>query len=284
MNKKLMVFTVAAFICIFTASMVSAQAYSGHVFLENKQVQPGQSFTVRIYLAGNDQSIASLRIPIKFDNTYLTCTYVDFGGSIKHNDMEGYAAINGGEVEISYIPPVVDPMVTITTDSGLVATLYFTADNGAADGIVAIDSAYEDTQFDQFGTTFHLWHRVELADDTGDPAFMPSFTAGTVEISSSTAVGDEDKDMLPKYFEATQNYPNPFNPTTTISFTLPSKTSVRLDVFNVLGQTVATLINGELQAGQHEAVWDAGNSPTGVYFYRLTAEKESITKKMLLLK
>ncbi len=284
MSKKLLSFTVAALICIFAVSTASAQAYNGHVFIENKVVQPGASFMIHVYLSGNDQSITSLRIPIRFDDTYLTCTYVDFGGSIKNNDMDGYYSINGGEVEISYIPPVVNPMATFTTDSGLAATLYFTADADAPDGIIVIDSAYEATQFDQFGTTFHLWHRVEAADDTGGPALVPSFAAGSVEVRSSTDVGDELPDMVPRTFELVQNYPNPFNPTTTISFTLPKKANVRLDVFNILGQTVSTLISGQLPAGEHEAVWDAGDSPTGVYFYRLTAEKESITRKMLLLK
>ncbi len=284
MKRKLMIFTVAALICMFSVSITSAQAYNGNIFIENKEVQPGESFTVRVSLSGNDQSITSLRIPIKFDNTYLTCTYVDFSGSIRHASMEAYSSINGGEVEIAYIPPVVNPMVTFTTDSGLVATLYFTADTGAPDVTVAVDSVYEDTQFDQFGTTFHLWRRVEAADGTGGPALVPSFAAGGVIIRSSTDVGDEFTDLLPKTFELVQNYPNPFNPTTTISFTLPEKTDVRLDIFNILGQSVTTLISGELPAGNHEAVWDAGNSPTGVYFYRLTAEKESITRKMLLLK
>ena len=279
-----MVFTITALVCIFAASMASAQGYGGRVFLENKEVQPGESFIVRVYLSDNDQSISSLRIPIKFDDTYLTCTYVDFGGSIIHNDMTGYYEINGGEVEISYIAPVVNPMVTFTTDSGLVATLYFTADVSAPDVTIAIDSANEVTQFSQFGTTFNLWHRVELADNSGGSALIPTFESGAVEIRSSTAVGDDNDDLRPTNFELVQNYPNPFNPTTTISFALPEKATVRLDVFNVLGQSVATLINGELPAGEHSAVWDAGDSPTGVYFYRLKAEKESITRKMLLLK
>jgi len=66
-----------------------------------------------------------------------------------------------------------------------------------------------------------------------------------------------------------QNYPNPFNPTTTIQYALTQKCSVTLTVFNTLGQPVATLVNGEMEAGYHEAKVDATRLASGVYFYRL---------------
>jgi len=284
MRKKLMIFTVTALICMFAASVALAQAYNGNIFIESKTVKPGESFTAQVFLTGNDHSITSLRIPLKINSAYLTCTYVDFSGSIKDNSMEGYYTVNGDDIELSYIPSVVNPLPVITTDSGLVATLYFTVDGGAPDTTVLIDSVYQDTQFEQFSTTFHQWRRVELADETGGSALQPSFSPGSVEICQSTDVVDNANDLLPSAFELVQNFPNPFNPTTTISFTLPKKANVRLVVFNVLGQSVATLVNGEMPAGAHEVVWDADESPTGVYFYRLSAEKESITRKMLLLK
>jgi hypothetical protein len=85
------------------------------------------------------------------------------------------------------------------------------------------------------------------------------------------------------------NYPNPFNPKTTISFNLGAPSQVRLTVYNVLGQEVATLIDEYLGAGEHIVDWDGtsqgGSSVgSGVYFYRLETENTAITKKMLLLK
>ncbi len=81
-----------------------------------------------------------------------------------------------------------------------------------------------------------------------------------------------------------KNIPNPFNPITEISFSLPAAAKVRLDVFNIVGQRVTTLIDGALPAGDHSAMWDGSAAASGVYFYRLSTDGKAITKKMVLLK
>jgi hypothetical protein len=81
-----------------------------------------------------------------------------------------------------------------------------------------------------------------------------------------------------------QNYPNPFNPSTSIEFTLPRTTYVRLDVYNTLAERVATLVNGIEQAGLHSVRLDASALPSGVYFYRLTSGELVQTNKMTLVK
>jgi hypothetical protein len=81
-----------------------------------------------------------------------------------------------------------------------------------------------------------------------------------------------------------QNYPNPFNPATTIAFVLPSRSAVSLAVYDLLGRRVATLVDGNLPAGSHQALWDARSCASGMYFYRLLAPGFAETKKMLLLK
>ncbi|WP_240644854.1 T9SS type A sorting domain-containing protein [Cyclonatronum proteinivorum] len=81
-----------------------------------------------------------------------------------------------------------------------------------------------------------------------------------------------------------QNYPNPFNPTTVIRFELPATEEVRLEVFNVQGQRVATLKSGSVQAGVHTVSFDASALSSGVYLYRLQAGNQVITRKMTLLK
>jgi hypothetical protein len=88
-------------------------------------------------------------------------------------------------------------------------------------------------------------------------------------ISVSDVDGNSNK--MPGEFVLLQNYPNPFNPSTTISFDLPTRSQVTLKILNVLGQEVATLVDGEVQAGRHEVLWNAAQNPSGVYFYRLTA-------------
>lgn len=89
---------------------------------------------------------------------------------------------------------------------------------------------------------------------------------------------------LPSGFGLYQNYPNPFNPTTTISYTLPERSDVSLEVFDVLGRTVSSQHLGSLPAGDHEFEFDGAPLSSGVYFYRMTAGENVLTKKMVLLK
>ncbi len=96
--------------------------------------------------------------------------------------------------------------------------------------------------------------------------------------------GDEEAASLPKSYSLSQNYPNPFNPVTEIKFALPRSVDIRLEVFNVLGQKVATLADGRCDAGEHTVIWNASRQASGVYLYRLTAGEFVETKKMLLLK
>lgn len=91
-------------------------------------------------------------------------------------------------------------------------------------------------------------------------------------------------DALPKQYELTQNYPNPFNPSTTIQFSILEAGKVSLKVFNVLGQQVATLVDGVHNAGRYNVTFDASSLSTGVYFYQLQLENFRMVKKMMLLK
>ncbi|MBD3258420.1 T9SS type A sorting domain-containing protein [candidate division GN15 bacterium] len=100
---------------------------------------------------------------------------------------------------------------------------------------------------------------------------------------------EDDAAILPKEFALHQNYPNPFNPTTEIRFSLPSRGPVRLDVINVLGQVVTTLVDEELSAGEHTVTWrgvsaDGASAASGVYLYRLATLDQVQTRKMMLVK
>jgi hypothetical protein len=99
----------------------------------------------------------------------------------------------------------------------------------------------------------------------------------------------KDINLSPAKFNLSQSFPNPFNPETRIQFSLLEKGKVQLNVYNMLGQVVAVLVNGELSAGTKEVVWNGtdqnGRSVTsGVYFYRLETPQGAITKKMTLVK
>jgi hypothetical protein len=94
----------------------------------------------------------------------------------------------------------------------------------------------------------------------------------------------EPYDIIPSHFSLPQNHPNPFNTSTTIEFSLPEAAHVELSVYNILGQKVAVLFDGQKQAGKHAVTWDAAVAPSGVYFARLKCGSFSETINMLLLK
>ena len=105
--------------------------------------------------------------------------------------------------------------------------------------------------------------------------------------SKDVIAGDEVK--LPTKYALKGNYPNPFNPTTTISFDLLEASNVSLEVYDMMGRRVATLVNGELSAGSYEKVWNARNQagapvPSGVYIYRIRAGSFQAVKQMVLMK
>ncbi len=99
-----------------------------------------------------------------------------------------------------------------------------------------------------------------------------------------TSVRDEFTPGLPESFALAQNYPNPFNPTTSIEFSLTQRANVTLTIYNVLGQMVELWQPGELPAGTHALEWNAGALASGVYLYRLQVGKQSLTRKMVLLR
>jgi len=143
-----------------------------------------------------------------------------------------------------------------------------------------------DTSFG-FYATFTTGDAHPIGNNTGaeikyaalDFYYQPRAT-GEIEISQT---------VTPPVKMLAQNYPNPFNPSTTISFNLPKAGNVKLDVYNIKGQRVKTLIDGFMNPDMHSVVWngtDQNNQSvaSGVYFYRLTANGKSETKKMLLMK
>ena len=105
----------------------------------------------------------------------------------------------------------------------------------------------------------------------------------TADIASSVA-----EEQLPgavsSAFELSQNYPNPFNPSTNIRYSVAKTGHVKLVVYNQLGQQVATLIDGVRQAGQYTVTWQAESLASGLYFYRLQANGQTFTRRMLLLR
>ena len=99
-----------------------------------------------------------------------------------------------------------------------------------------------------------------------------------------TGIKGSEENQTPAEVTLKQNYPNPFNPSTIIRFGLPARAAISLVVYNTLGQTVATLLEGEQEAGYHEVRFDGSNLASGIYFCRLTAGQSVRTSKFLLVR
>lgn len=132
-----------------------------------------------------------------------------------------------------------------------------------------------------------------LAAVTLDFAFLRCHTNNTVEWAASYAndihtrgisTSVKENKNIPATFTLEQNYPNPFKPNTTINFTLPKSTNVKLDIYNVSGEYIATLVKDYMPAGYHSIQFVADGLPSGVYIYKLITDEISLSKKMVLMK
>src|SRR6267143_456871 len=117
---------------------------------------------------------------------------------------------------------------------------------------------------------------TELKNGGGNDIFVAA-------ISPTTGIS-ENVNLFPTGFSLSQNYPNPFNPSTTLTFSLPSKSFVSLKIFDILGEEVSKLISEELSAGIYSREWTGTALTSGVYFYRLQAGSLIETKKLILLR
>ncbi len=96
--------------------------------------------------------------------------------------------------------------------------------------------------------------------------------------------GSENKIYKPYNFELKQNYPNPFNPITTISFSIPKSSIVKIIIYSILGEEIMKIINQKMEAGHYLTKWDASEYPSGIYFYRLETSDFTDTRRMILIK
>ena len=123
---------------------------------------------------------------------------------------------------------------------------------------------------------------------TGDLAYVADHFSVLV-LQPTFPVDVAEEEITPASYVLGQNYPNPFNPMTTIEYSLAQRSHVRLDILNILGQRVRTLVDREESSGTHRIEWDGKSDDgrsvsTGVYLYRIQTDEFTRTRKMLLLK
>lgn len=174
-------------------------------------------------------------------------------------------------------------------------------------GFTALPHGYLDNRpvFGGLGTDLLFWTASEFSSGSsaawgrdmtcnlasiGRNGFAKDY-GGAIRCVQDAPAGVEGNDGtgLPERFRVVQNYPNPFNPSTTIEYTIPSRSRVLIEIFNVLGQKVRTLVNENKSAGSYRVEWggadDAGNTvASGIYLYRFRAGDNVQVRKMLLVK
>jgi hypothetical protein len=145
------------------------------------------------------------------------------------------------------------------------------------------------------GTNGFLWPHFGLGSATTIDRVEITWPNGVFDVLTNVAadqyltieegtVGVDDLIQVPTGFALHQNYPNPFNPTTTISFNLPVRSDIRLQLVDVLGRVIKEIAAGNYEAGLHQVKLDAANLASGIYFYKLEAGNFVSTKKLVLMK
>ncbi|MEW6412402.1 MAG: FG-GAP-like repeat-containing protein [Candidatus Zixiibacteriota bacterium] len=137
-------------------------------------------------------------------------------------------------------------------------------------------------------TSTFYW-RVTAAGAAKSASEFAAFYPVTIAVESPTDMDEDGLAQLPKVFGLSQNHPNPFNPETEIAFALPVASGVKLEIFNIAGQRVTTLVDADYPAGEHVVVWDGTDNggvqvATGMYLYRIQAGDFVSSRKMVLIK
>ncbi|MCU7495884.1 MAG: T9SS type A sorting domain-containing protein [Ignavibacteria bacterium] len=201
------------------------------------------------------------------------------------DNMPGKAA---GFTAVADLIDVTDPFNQFTLSSGLslAIEMYDDAKDHQTDAIAITLKGSGDTEL--------LYSNNWDGSKTALQTFDKQKGLGTIKVLGSSVISAVEKDkLIPKEYALFQNYPNPFNPSTTIQYDLPENSRVKIAVYDVLGKEISQIVNGEVPAGRHQAVWNSqehGSFASGIYIIRIAAEslssKRSLisAKKMLLIK
>ncbi len=244
----------------FPDAISGAFAYSGGSYRPADTVVNGPGYWVRY---SSDSPSAARGTPILDDTIDV---------------QEGWNMIGS-------IDTVIPISSILSIPGGMVLSEFFTFDSG----YVTVDSIKPGEGY---------WVKTNAAGKlilTAFPGAVPSNRIIIIPTGEkpppAPEVGAAEERTTPREFSLLQNYPNPFNPTTVIRYSLPEASQTKLTIFNLLGQPIITLFNGEAQAGDHSVGWNAEGIPSGVYFCRLDASglagrgsAYSETRKLLLMR
>ena len=289
--------------------------HGGSVYLPEYEVSLGGAYiniydttsivSVPMYLISNFYT-QHYETKVKYDTTLLTLQSVTIGDepfpqNVQYTDLGTYDGWNTIELmtydlqDDQYVEPVGYP--EIYTLNFIPTEHYMTSDTIDAFIYGASGWGYYGLVFDYFSIPGNSVIRASYNEDNF--IFLPSRVhRNTSRSMSASDVGDNIKDgvldvaviePLPNIYCLNQNYPNPFNASTNIAFSIAEPGYVTLNIYNMLGKKVKSLISAGMSAGAHQVVWNGTNNKgeivsSGFYFYSLTADNFQQSKKMLLLK
>ncbi len=240
-------------------------------------LQVGKGYWVKASASG---TMSYTTLAKKGANSFDTPTISEDWGTITITDAAGnmtrlYAANGGTNVEMFELPPAPPAEVF---DARFTSGSYVETFETPRE--IVFNAVQYPVVISVNNTT------LELKDVTGGSFVNTTLSDGNEIVISNESVNrlSVNSVSLPSGYVLEQNYPNPFNPTTTIKFAVSEKANVNLSVFNLLGQKVTEIFNGEVEAGSHEAEFKADNLSSGVYIYTLKVNEFTTSRKMTILK
>jgi hypothetical protein len=292
MYKKsyLLLFLIFSFF-IFGATSIHAQGtptLDDTISLETATNIPANSaVTVDVILKTN-RNVTALTVPVMFksesgDTLNIDCDSIHWSDWVMGTPPYLYT-----DWSVPYVDSVEKTIIVyamwlggdnyLAPDSGTIFTVYFTTHEYWGESVAVLDTYSVELPFKE----------LLLMDDLLQ-GWIPVYEPGYIRPPTWVKEVDVGNSDLPEKFALNQNYPNPFNPTTVIRFALPEDSWVRVEVFNILGQKITTLVDEYLTAGYKETGWDGTDSKgtavaSGIYFYKINARNFTDIKKMVLLK
>lgn len=247
------------------------------VWITDAAVDAGNQFSVTVN-AYNSQPLYHINLPLEFLSDNIDFDSMTLEGTRTQNALLANAMFDNS-LKKALITIGFSDGALLPSGSGPIAVLHFTtlASGTTTTAIIDTTDGYLSEYYFQLGEFFEYLK------------YYPIFAPGTVSVDLGTAADEEATSQLPMEFRLDQNVPNPFNPTTSIGFSLPERSHVRLEIYNILGQQVRTLFDDVLPPGNHSVIFDGtdGNGrslATGVYLYVIKTSRYAQSKKMLLMK
>ena len=279
-----------------TDSTIYATAFENHsIYKINKDGSKQSIFSGNGVSGKRDGNLSRARFDgpngIVVSNTGDTLFISDFGsrslrmitGIIPNNPkIRIDSVLSFGEVGITIV--VTDTMIIQNpgNDTLIVSDITSNHSNFTVDNHILEVPAYSSMKLPvSFSPTDASEYQAIISFKTNIDSLNYEFTVRGIGINVTS---NEEENNLVQEYKLFQNYPNPFNPSTTINFTLPQVSDVSLQVFDIQGRLVSTLVEGELQAGYYSKVFNASSLATGIYSYRLVVGSKVIVRKLTLIK